>query len=258
MLISAIVLLVSAAVVFFVSPFLLSVGQWQSRRPGLALSGWLAALAGGLVLSTAAVVALVVGALQADRGGAGPQALVPWIIGWMALAVVGIVLALVLSASDDFGRKLKAEARVLRSRWTGWYVDSAFRIVTVDDDKPYACSLAGRPPEIYLSAGLRRLLAHDECAAIIAHEKSHIAHRHNLVLRTAVVNSACLPPRLPVSERFRASVLTLVEMVADDDAVRATSAESVRNALEALGDDSSDSSLRLRSLRLERIHLMAG
>src|SRR5699024_12103967 len=49
-------------------------------------------------------------------------------------------------SSDDFGRRLKAEAQVLRSRWTDWYIDAPFRIVTVDDDDPCACSLAGRPP----------------------------------------------------------------------------------------------------------------
>ena len=258
MLVTAIVLLVAAAAVFFLSPVVLSFGHWQSRRPRLALRAWLAALISGLLLSAAAVVALIIGALDAERGGPGSQALVPWIAGWVALSVAGIVLALVLSASDDFGRRLKAEARVLRSRWTDWYIDAPFRIVTVDDDDPCACSLAGRPPEIYLSTGMRRVLSGDECAAIIAHEKSHVLRRHNLVLRVAAVNSACLPRRLPVSQRFRASVLTLVEMIADDDAVQATSADALRGALESISGFSGDASLRLRSLRLRRIHLGTG
>src|SRR5699024_2779132 len=100
---------------------------------------------------------------------------------------------------------------------------------------PRACSLAGRPPEIYLSTGMRRVLSDDECAAIIAHEKSHVLRRHNLVLRVAAVNSASLPRRLPASQRFRATVLTLVEMIADDDAVQATSAATVRDAKTADG-----------------------
>lgn len=256
MLFLAIVLMIAAAAVFFISPVILSSGRWQSRRPRLALNGWLAVLALGLLLGAGAVVAAIAAALEADTTGAGPRALVPWVIGWLALAVAGAALALVFSASDDFGRKLKAEARVLRSGWTDWYVDPPFRIVTVGDDAPSACSLAGRPPEIYLSSGLRRLLGDDETAAIIAHEKSHVMRRHNLVLRVAAVNSACLPPRLPIGERFRASVLTLVEMIADDDAVRAASAVSVRGALNVLSDDSGDSSLRLRAIRIERIHLM--
>lgn len=258
MLVTAIILLIAAAAVFFLSPVVLSFGRWQSRRPSLALTAWLTALIGGLLLSVAAVIALIAGALDVQRGDAGPQVLVPWIAGWVALFAAGITLAVVLSASEDFGRRLRAEAQVLRSRWTDWYVDSPFRIVTVDDDEPYACSLAGRPPEVYLSTGMRALLDDGACAAIIAHEKSHVARRHNFVLRVAAVNSACLPPRLAVSRRFRTSVLTLVEMVADDDAVRATSAKSVRNALHALSRDRKDPALRLRSLRIERIHLIVG
>lgn len=254
----AIVLLVSAAAVFFVSPIALSSGRWQSKQPRLALYSWLAALAAGLVLSAAAIAVLIVGALEADQANAGPQAIVPWVIGWVALGAAGAIVALVLSAADDFGHRVKSQAQALRSRWAGWYVDPPFRIVTVDDDEPYACSLAGRPPEVYLSTGMRALLDDGACAAIIAHEKSHVARRHNFVLRVAAVNSACLPPRLAVSRRFRTSVLTLVEMVADDDAVRATSAKSVRNALHALSRDRKDPALRLRSLRIERIHLIVG
>lgn len=258
MLTSAFVLLAAAAIVFFVSPVVLSSGRWQSRRPRLALNIWLAALAVGLVLSVAAIIVLIAAALEADRAAAGPRALVPWVIGWAAMAIAGVVLALVLSASDDFGRKLKAEARVLRSKWTAWYVDPPFRVVTVDDDEPSACSLSGRPPEIYLSTGMRRLLSDDESRAIIAHEKSHLVRRHGLVLRAAMVNSACLPPWLPVAERFKENVLALVEMIADDDAVRATSAVLVRNALSVLGCDSRGRALRLRSRRIEQIHPMAG
>jgi hypothetical protein len=144
MLVTAIALLVAAAAVFFLSPVVLSYGNWQSRRPSLALKAWLAALIGGLLLSAAAVIALIAGALDAESKGAGSQALVPWIAGWVALSVAGIALALVLSASDDFGRRLKAEAQVLRSRWTDWYIDAPFRIVTVDDDAPPRL-LAGGP-----------------------------------------------------------------------------------------------------------------
>src|SRR5699024_6688434 len=174
MLVTAIALLVGAAAVFFLSPLVLSYGSWQSRRPSLALKAWLAALIGGLLLSGAAVIALIAGALDAEGGGAGSQALVPGIAGWVALSGAAIALALGLGPADDFGRRRKAEAQVLRSRWTDWYIDAPFRIVTVDDDAPRACSLAGRPPEIYLSTGMRRVLSDDECAAIIAHEKSHV------------------------------------------------------------------------------------
>src|SRR5699024_4487093 len=179
MLVTAIALLVAAAAVFFFSPVVLFYGNWQSRRPSLALKAWLAALIGGLLLSAAAVIALIAGALDAESKGAGSQALVPWIAGWVALSVAGIVLALVLSASDDFGRRLKAEAQLLRTRLTDWYIDAPFRIVTVDDDDPRACSLAGRPSEIYLSTGLRRVLSADECAAIISTEKAPEPTRTN-------------------------------------------------------------------------------
>lgn len=176
----------------------------------------------------------------------------------MALSAAGIVLALVLGASDDFGRRYKAEALILRSRWVGWYIDSPFRIDPVDDEDLYACSLAGQPPEIYLSTGIRRVLTSDECASIIVYEKSHVLRRHNFVIRVATVNSACLPRQLAVSRRFRTSVLALVEMIADDDAAQTTSAASINRAFESISGFSGDASLRLRSLRLRRIHLGTG
>src|SRR5699024_6863874 len=125
--VTAIALLVAAAAVFCCSPVVRSCGNWQSRRPSVALQAWLAALSGGLLLSAAAVIALSAGALDAESTGAGSQALASWIAAWVALSAAGIVLALVLSASDDFGRRLKAEAQVLRSRWTDWYIDAPFR-----------------------------------------------------------------------------------------------------------------------------------
>ena len=76
MLVTAIALLVAAAAVFFFSPVVLSYGNWQSRQPSLALKAWMAALIGGLLLSAAAVIALIAGALDAESKGAGSQALV--------------------------------------------------------------------------------------------------------------------------------------------------------------------------------------
>lgn len=253
----AILFLTLAGIVFCASPVLLSSGRWQARRPNLALNSWLAVLAIGLLLSAAALGALVWAAVRAELFGVRMESLVPVVGGWLALGAAGGVLALVMRASDDFGRRENAEAQALRSRWTDWYIDSPFRIVTVDGPEPSAYSLAGRPPEICLSVGLRSLLDEDECSAVIAHEKSHLSRHHSLVLRVAAVNSACLPRRLLMSRRFKASVLTLLEMIADDDAVRATSAASVQKALAALGDAGRDDYLRLRSLRIEKIHASA-
>src|SRR5699024_12766253 len=101
MLVTAIALLVAAAAVFFFSPVVLSYGNWQSRRPSLALKAWLAALIGGLLLSAAAVIAFIAGALDAACTGGGSQALVPWIGGWVALSSAGIVPAPMVSESGD-------------------------------------------------------------------------------------------------------------------------------------------------------------
>lgn len=253
----AILFLILAGIVFCVSPVALSLGRWQTRRPNLALNSWLAVLAIGLLLCAAALGALVWGAVRAEVFGVRMESLLSVLGGWFALGAAGAVIALVLRASDDFGRRKDAETQALRSRWTDWYIDSPFRIVTVDDSEPSAYSLSGRPPEIYLSVGLRSLLNEDECSAVIAHEKSHLSRHHSLVLRVAAVNSACLPPGMPMSRKFKASVLTLLEMIADDDAVRATSAASVQKALAALGDTGRDDYLRLRSLRVERLHSAA-
>ncbi|AMT94780.1 MULTISPECIES: M56 family metallopeptidase [Brevibacterium] len=251
MFVSAIVFIFAAVVVFFASPMLLASGEWQVRRPVSALNAWLGALGLGLILTALGLIFMLVGALEADGGA---NAVVLWTIGWIAMGGIGAVLALVLKASGEFGDRVRVEVRALRSRWIDWRIDQNYRIITVDDDKPYAIAIPGSPPEICLSAGLHRILDESECAAVIAHEKSHLRRRHALVLRIVTVNLACLPQRLAVSGKFRAAVLPLMEMIADDDAVSVTSPKSVRSALERLGRANCDESLKLRALRLRRLH----
>src|SRR5699024_2841144 len=143
MLVTAIALLVAAAAVFFFSPVVLSYGNWQSRRPSLALKAWLAALIGGLLLSAAAVIALIAGALDAESTGTGSQAWVPGRAGWGPGCAAGVVLARVRSASAASGRGVRAAADSLPSTWPHGCIGASFRVVSADDAAPRSCSWAG-------------------------------------------------------------------------------------------------------------------
>lgn len=73
-----------------------------------------------------------------------------------------------------------------------------------------------------------------QLAAVLAHERAHLAGRHDLVLFGAAVASSAFP----WSRFFRAArreVDVLVEMLADDNALRRSDRASLASALVDLG-----------------------
>lgn len=107
---------------------------------------------------------------------------------------------------------------------------SDLRVVEVAE--PLAYCLPGIRQRVVLSEGAITSLSEDELAAIVAHERAHLRARHDLVLEgfTAVHEA------FPVYARSKAalgSVKLLVELLADDAALRATGPRPLARALVA-------------------------
>ncbi|MEE2034376.1 M56 family metallopeptidase [Rhodococcus chondri] len=102
----------------------------------------------------------------------------------------------------------------------------------LDSADPIAYCLPGLRQRVVLSEGTLDNLTDDELRAILRHEHSHLRARHDLVLEafTAVYEAF---PRWVRSGSALGSVKLLVEMLADDSAVRVTGPNPLARALVA-------------------------
>jgi Zn-dependent protease with chaperone function len=228
-----------------------------SARAGLAL--WLATLAS--VLSAAALAAgFAVRAAAADwpqltatlcRSVAG-QACTPAIYrsalyqaGAAALAL--LLLAAMAVAAWRYGRRVhrtrsQTQAHARTALLVGRALPGAFagarpgrrvfraRTVVLDEPRPAAYCVAGRPAAIVVTRGALAVLDQQQLDAVLAHERAHGHHALATVLR----GLAAAFPGVPLFARAVTEAGRLAEMAADDSAARRTGPAAVARALLAL------------------------
>jgi len=107
------------------------------------------------------------------------------------------------------------------------------RTVVLDDPRPAAYCVAGHPAAIVVTSGALAALDSAQLAAVLAHERAHLAGRHHaLLLLTRGLTAAF--PGVPLFTAGAAEVARLAEMAADDTAARAHGRPVVVAALLAL------------------------
>jgi len=235
-LLAAVVLLLATVV-----PARLARAEWPLRAPVLALVLWQAlGLAGGLlaleVAFTTALAPLGATHLQALRRLATlPLAQLP---AWAGVAaVIGVALLLRLT-----GVLVSSTARTLRSRHRHRILVDLLAVPSaslpgarvVDHEVPVAYCLPGLRPRLVLSQGVLAVLDDAEVAAVLAHERAHLTQRHDLVVLPFVALGATFP-RLPAVRTARSCVALLIELLADDQAVRSSRREVLARALCKVG-----------------------
>jgi len=106
--------------------------------------------------------------------------------------------------------------------------------LVVDHPSATAYCLPGLRSTIVISAGTLNLLDQAELAAVLAHERAHLRARHDLVLLPfgALVRAF---PRARLVRQAHTTVGLLVEMLADDRALRHRSARELATALLRVG-----------------------
>ncbi|KAA1251881.1 M56 family metallopeptidase [Mycobacterium simiae] len=98
--------------------------------------------------------------------------------------------------------------------------------------QPLAYCLPGVRSRVVVSEGTLNTLNSDEVAAILTHERAHLRARHDLVLEAFTAVHAAFP-RLVRSANALRAVQLLVELLADDAAVRAAGRAPLARALVA-------------------------
>jgi hypothetical protein len=154
-----------------------------------------------------------------DRGDPVPAPIGP------GLAFLVVVL---LSAGL---RRVVVHARDLASahatcRELGSGVDG---LVVVDDPDPDAYALAGFPGRVVVSTAMLRALDPAERRVLLAHERSHLRHRHHLHVQMTDIAAAANPLARPAARAVRFTV----ERWADEDAARADRTLAARSLARA-------------------------
>jgi Zn-dependent protease with chaperone function len=107
---------------------------------------------------------------------------------------------------------------------------SGLRILDVK--QPLAYCLPGVRSRVVVSEGTLKTLSDNEIAAILTHERAHLRARHDLVLEMFIAVHAAFP-RFVRSASALDAVRLLIELLADDAAVRTAGPTSLARALVA-------------------------
>ena len=231
--------------------------SWPRRSPAAAILLWQAlGLAAGLAAvgaliglgmpgSRIGLVRAVLGLGAVSRIGAllpgvfGADSVSATVIAGVRLACLGAGLALfaslcwVLVAASAAAFTARRRQRALL-RLLAHGDPKVPGALVVDYPTAAAYCLPGLRSQIVVSVGTLELLGPAELAAVLAHERAHLRERHDLVL---LPFSALLRafPRSATCGQAQRSVALLVEMLADDRALRARPARELVSALVRFG-----------------------
>ena len=106
--------------------------------------------------------------------------------------------------------------------------------LVVDYPSAAAYCLPGLRSQIVVSVGTLELLGRGELAAVLAHERAHLRERHDLVLLPFTALRRAFPRSATCTDAQRCVAL-LVEMLADDRALRGRPARELVSALVRFG-----------------------
>jgi Zn-dependent protease with chaperone function len=254
---AAVVILAAVAIGCIPAAGALAHARWPRRSPvpaillwqGLGL-GWGLATIGTLlgVGAAATQVSVAAGAAAriADFAGKflfsasnGPPAPALTLLGvvQMGCLLAGLVLLTVLlwvlvAASAVVFRARRRQRTLLRLLAHG--DPKVPGALVVDHPAAAAYCLPGLRSAIVVSAGALDLLDAEELAAVLAHERAHLRERHDLVLLPFAALLRAFR-WAPVARQAQRAVALLVEMHADDRALRHRPARELATALLRVG-----------------------
>ncbi|WP_407566860.1 M56 family metallopeptidase [Polymorphospora sp. A560] len=181
-------------------------------RPAVATVAF--TLAAVLLALSSTVTVLTAAAHAATRLSGGHP------VGWASW----LALALLVAGAGAVAVAARREAAGLRSaRREAAGLPGDDRLVVVEDDRPAAFTLPGRPGRIVVTDGMLSALGPAERAAVLAHEQAHLTGAHHRWLLGVRLAAAANPLLRPVT----ALVVYTVERWADERAADEAGGRSV-------------------------------
>ncbi|MCJ0907153.1 M56 family metallopeptidase [Rhodococcus sp. ARC_M6] len=229
-------------------PALLSRSTWPYRAPRAALVLWqavalaavLSAFSSGLAIASQLLVPGADGRpTTAPTAEIDALGLPLWILYVVVFALTLLIGAKLIFSIIQVGvrtRRRRSRHRILVDLLDDCAMPASVErtpdLRVIDVEEPIAYCLPGIRQRVVLSQGTLQNLDHAEVKAILTHERSHLRARHDLVLEAfTAVNHAF--PRFVRSKSALGSVQLLVELLADDSAVRVTGPTPLARALVA-------------------------
>ncbi|MEV8182414.1 M56 family metallopeptidase [Specibacter sp. NPDC078692] len=224
-------------------PVLLSRAAWPARAPFAAMVLWQSiALAGGLSMIGAMLCYGLV--TLGESLASGLHGLLRIFLGQESLDTLGVLHAFALSAAALLSAHLVFTLwltyfRIQRQRRR--HRDLLHLLSSPSADRPHTLVINHQAPVAYclpggsrsvtvLSEGLLELLSPDELRAVLLHEQTHLAQRHHLLLWAFAAWRSALP-WLPTSKLAQQSVSSLIEIMADDVALRSVDKPTLVTAI---------------------------
>ena len=227
-------------------PALLARAHWPLRAPRAAIVLW-QSIALAAVLSAFSAGIAIASRLFVPGPDGRPTATITSeidVLGWplWTAYVVVFILTLVIGARllasvlevAIATRRRRAHHRMVvdlvgAHRPRTWS-RSGLRVLDVAE--PLAYCLPGVRSRVVVSEGALKALSDSEVGAILEHERAHLRARHDLVLEMFTAVHAAFP-RLVRSAHALNAVRLLIELLADDAAVRAEGPTPLARALVA-------------------------
>ncbi len=245
-------------------PALLSRARWPYRTPRAALVLWQSVALAAVLSAFGSGLAIASLLLVPDPRGRPTTSLIGEIRAlslplWVAYVVVFALTLLVgarliymvvrvgihtrrrrarhrlLVDLLDQGGDLTSIAQRFDGGWRsgdGWAGQRAADIRVLAAAEPIAYCLPGLRRRVVLSQGTFASLSESELTAIVSHERSHLRARHDLVLEAFTAAHEAFP-RFVRSKSALDSVKLLIELLADDSAIKVTGPTPLARALVA-------------------------
>ncbi|MBL1115999.1 M56 family metallopeptidase [Streptomyces sp. 110] len=242
-MITAVALAGYAALVGAAMPPLLSQARWPHRAPVIAVLAWQGLMVTFVVATALTVYHLVLTEQHAHEGLLG------------LLSVCGLAAdAPVSESAPTLGDALALSApAVIALLPLGWFVVCTWRArrarrrhldmlalvgepapgydaTVVDHDAPAVYCLPGRRCRVVITRGALGVLSDAQLRAVLEHERAHIEGRHHL-LHLLVDAFSRTFPGLPLARHAKEQITLLVEMIADDRALRSHSRDALATAM---------------------------
>lgn len=256
---AAVYLLVYSAAMCIAAPRVLPRMTAGGSAPGAAVAAWIVVLGSVLAAWVGAAAALT---LDSIYGSDAPHLLQTCFAvlrstatGHHGLAMqVGLVTftvlicALVIGLAVTVGRTLllgraRSRRHARAARIVGHRIAGIDGLV-LDAPQKMAYCLAGRPGTVVITSAAIAALDRQHLDAVLAHEQAHLAGRHHLLLAMTRALAASMP-RIKLFGVAQEEVSRLLEMCADDAAVRRHGSATLVTAILALAGAESIPSVAL-------------
>ncbi|MCW2687370.1 MAG: Zn-dependent protease with chaperone function [Mycobacterium sp.] len=232
-------------------PALLARASWPMRAPRAAVVLWQAIAVAAVLSAFSAGIAIASRLLVPGADGRPTATLTSEIeqLGWPLWVLYVVVFALTLLIGARLGvavlqvaiatRRRRAHHRMLvdllgvsRDSVPTQSCAKASDLRILDVSQPLAYCLPGVRSRVVVSEGTLTTLSDREITAILTHERAHLRARHDLVLEAFTAVHAAFP-RFVRSASALGAVRLLIELLADDAAVRAAGPTPLARALVA-------------------------